>query len=447
MITFLIKSTLSLIVLLVFYYLILENEKMHQFNRFFLLFGVLFSLIIPFLSFEIIQTIPISTVKIGNIQAVALASNPKNNYLEIAVWSIYGVVTLILFIRFFRNIFEIYSKIKSNKIQVFKKAKLVLLNELHLPYTFLNYIFINKIDFENQKIENELFTHGLTHVNDKHSLDILYIEILRIIFWFNPVFYFYRKAIQLNHEFLADSNVISNHNNISFYQTLLINKTSNINYQLASNFSYSLTKKRLIMMTKSTSKTLNFIKKLSVMPIIVGLLLMFCIKTVAQEKKPLKKSTSKGSISKKISKKSLKSIKKDVLINPAQDTIVAVMGEPPANTIEYNKYNSESIHKSDGLILSEQPEFIGGKEAFYKYVGQNYKVPDVAGLKGTIYISFVVETNGTLTDIKCLRDIGFDSGKEAIRVLKASPIWKPGTIDGQPVRCQYQLPIMISSVD
>jgi len=128
---------------------------------------------------------------------------------------------------------------------------LILVEEKILPHTFLNYIFINKNDYENRKIEGELFTHELTHVRQKHTLDVLFIEILKTIFWFNPLLIFYKKAIQLNHEFLADEKVVTSYKNVPFYQSLLLEKASwNSNFYLASNLNFLVTKKRLIMMTK-----------------------------------------------------------------------------------------------------------------------------------------------------------------------------------------------------
>lgn len=82
-----------------------------------------------------------------------------------------------------------------------------------------------------------------------------------------------------------------------------------------------------------------------------------------------------------------------------------------------------------------------------KFVGKNYRVPDEEGLKGNVFVTFVVEKDGSLTDIKVLRDIGYGTGKEAIRVLKSSPKWIPGEQNGKKVRVQYSLPIRIQSAD
>lgn len=92
-----------------------------------------------------------------------------------------------------------------------------------------------------------------------------------------------------------------------------------------------------------------------------------------------------------------------------------------------------------------KPDFPGGIQKFYDFVGKNYKVPEEEDIKGKVFVQFVVEKDGTLTDIKVIRDLGFGTGKEAIRVLKKSPKWKPGIQNGRPVRVLYSLPISIVS--
>ncbi|GEM54663.1 energy transducer TonB [Flavobacterium branchiophilum] len=103
----------------------------------------------------------------------------------------------------------------------------------------------------------------------------------------------------------------------------------------------------------------------------------------------------------------------------------------------------EILYNSAGIEV--KPDFPGGIEKFYKFVGNNFQVPDEEGLKGKVYVSFVVEKDGSLTDIKVLRDIGFGTGAEAIRVLKKCPKWAPGEQNGKKVRCTYQLPISIQA--
>ena len=84
---------------------------------------------------------------------------------------------------------------------------------------------------------------------------------------------------------------------------------------------------------------------------------------------------------------------------------------------------------------------------FYSFVGKNYQSPEEEGLKGKVYVTFVVEKDGSLTDIKVVRDIGYGTGKEALRVLNKCPRWTPGEQNGKKVRCTFSLPINIQSAE
>lgn len=197
---------------------------------------------------------------------------------------LYFIISAILCIRLGKNLFNIIHKTKKNTAIPYQKAILILVNDQILPHTFWNYIFINKNDYENKKIEKELFTHELTHVTQKHTLDIILLELLHAIFWINPFFILLKKAVQLNHEFLADERVIHQHKNTIQYQHLLVNKAAWKNeYYLASNLNYSLTKKRLKMMTTQSSHTKILIKKLAVIPLLAGFVYLFAERVEAQE--------------------------------------------------------------------------------------------------------------------------------------------------------------------
>ena len=102
-----------------------------------------------------------------------------------------------------------------------------------------------------------------------------------------------------------------------------------------------------------------------------------------------------------------------------------------------------SVYNSAGIEV--KPEFKGGLSKFYTYIIKNYRSPDVPGLKGQVLVSFVIEKDGSITDIKVLKDIGYGSGEEAIRVLKNCPKWTPAEQNGKTVRCQFMLPIAIQT--
>lgn len=290
MILYLIKSATCLALLLAFYHLVLEREKMHNFNRFYLLGSVVFSFLVPLyiiyvdanpIVFETVQTV--TSLQTNDIISSHIIIEKPFDYTLIFI-AIYGLISLILLIRFAKNLFNIISKINKNEKINYQKAILVLVDDEILPHTFWNYIFINKNDYENKKIEQELFTHELTHVTQKHTLDVVILELIQALFWINPFFILLKKAVQLNHEFLADEKVINEHKNTFQYQHLLLNKAAWKNeYYLASNLNYSLTKKRLKMMTTQSSQTKIWMKKLAVIPLLAGFVFLFAQRVEAQE--------------------------------------------------------------------------------------------------------------------------------------------------------------------
>ncbi|MBC7846574.1 MAG: energy transducer TonB [Flavobacterium sp.] len=131
----------------------------------------------------------------------------------------------------------------------------------------------------------------------------------------------------------------------------------------------------------------------------------------------------------------------------------AIKGNPDAElTIEPVGTGTAAVVEEDNTVyntagIEVKPEYPGGIEKFYAFVAKNYQMPDEEGLKGKVYVTFVVEKDGSLTDIKVLRDIGYGTGKEAIRVLKATPRWSPGEQNGKKVRCTYSLPISLQSAE
>ena len=266
---------------MIFYHFVLQKEKMHNFNRFFLIGGLLFSFLVPEYTIYIEPTLTtellIPQTFEESVNATTSKIDTETNYFDftLLLQTIYIIIVGILLFRFSKNLYNIFSRIKNNKIISYYNAKLVLVEDEIAPHTFWNYIFINKNEYHNETIEKELFTHELTHVTQNHTFDIILIELLHAIFWFNPLFIYLKKAIRLNHEFLADASVIDTYNNTITYQELLLKRSSDSKeYYLASNLNFILTKKRLLMMTKQKSGKAILLKKMSVIPLLCGLLFL-----------------------------------------------------------------------------------------------------------------------------------------------------------------------------
>jgi len=303
MILYLLKSAACLLILLLVYQFLLQRESMHRFNRFFLLFSIVVSFLIPVYIIEV-AAIPVVEESGGFeiLENIVQAEYPETNINSESIpalkdldfrqeksipwmtifWSVYFSITLVFLIRFVRNIHLLTNKISRNLHVSYRGETLVLLAENSLPFTFLKYIFVSKTYFEEGKLTESIFAHEHAHLQEKHSLDLLFIELLLVFFWFHPGLYFARQAIKLNHEFIADQAALQA-TTLELYQSQLLSMmVSGQNYKLASSLNFSLTKKRFEMMRRKTANSTKWIKIFSVIPVLAALVYFFSEKVTAQ---------------------------------------------------------------------------------------------------------------------------------------------------------------------
>ncbi len=296
MILYLLKFTLCSATLLLFYKLVLEREKLLRFNRFYLLGSLVLSLVLPLISTEILlQEVvlphPAAAFAFSTSsgpQTYVVQALPESSVLTNFSWIwILGIgylaVSAWLLFRFGKNLSYLLSRIRNHTSEKYKGVELILLDGPTIPHSFLSFIFVNKADYRAGTIEHEILAHEGTHARQLHSLDILIIEFLKAIFWFNPALYFYRNAIAMNHEFLADASVVDDLQDISSYQHLLIQKSAcPIPLPFISKFNYSFIKKRFVMMNKQTSPVRAALAKGSILPLLAVAFFAFSDLTLAQ---------------------------------------------------------------------------------------------------------------------------------------------------------------------
>ena len=274
MLIYILKFSACLFIFMAFYKLFLERETMHQLKRFYLLFALVLSIGFPLITFtQFVEPVTI-TQNFTNAQQIvfeheAIEQAGLWDYLPQLLWTVYGIGVLIFSLKFVLNLNVIFKKIHCNpKLKAHRYIN-VLLNDEVTPHTFFNYIFLNKYKYESQQIPQEVFIHEQTHAEQKHSLDILFIELLQILFWFNPLLYFIKRDIKLNHEFLADKAVLLNGIQPSQYQQLLLAFSSNAaEPQLANAINYSSIKKRFTIMKTQTSKQKMWLRSLLLLPLV-----------------------------------------------------------------------------------------------------------------------------------------------------------------------------------
>ncbi len=278
-----------------FYVLFLEKENMHYTKRFYLIFSMVFALIIPLITFTYQtsevqvapETIPqpVTTMVFSEEVSAINPPVPSVNYWPLLLWSIYGIGLLIFGYRFMKNLRNLNKKIKSNERLKEPSHINVLVSDSIIPHTFLKYIFVPKKEYQEKNIPEEVLLHEKTHVTQKHTLDILFVEILHVVFWFNPLFFWIKKAIKLNHEFLADQTVIKRQFSLQTYINLLVTyPNSSHQTALSSPINYSLTKKRILMMSQQFSKTRAAARLLLLLPLLMVCMLLFNNEIIAQQK-------------------------------------------------------------------------------------------------------------------------------------------------------------------
>ncbi len=302
---YIIKSVVCLGIFFAFYKLFLERENMHVLKRFYLVGALVAAYTIPFITFtEYIEVqksiVPVITPE--TLTAVSSEIIPTINYLPPVLWSLYGMGVLFFSLKFGRNLFRIIQKIKKNPLYKNKNIFLVLLKTPTTPHTFFSYIFLNKQNFEANEIPDEVLIHERAHAYEKHSLDVLFIELFQIVFWFNPILYFIKHSIKLNHEFIADRAVLNNGTETSYYQNILLAFSSNaglpptkvigmanyINYSstrlngLFSTNSFGQVKKRFTVMKTHTSKGAIWIRSIFLLPLLAVLVYGFSTKEIIE---------------------------------------------------------------------------------------------------------------------------------------------------------------------
>lgn len=290
---YILKSAACMAIFLLFYKLLLEQESMHVFKRYFLLGAVAASFIVPaivLLEYTVPRIYPEQTTLGSNIITSSQISHIPTD-LEVInwstlLWTIYFVGLLGFGLRFAKHLIQIIKRIKINpKLKTPYNIK-VLLKEKLPPHTFFSYIFLNKNKFEANAIPKAVLIHEEIHAQQYHSFDVLLIELVQVIFWFNPLVYLFKKSIKLNHEFLADSAVLKSGLEKSAYQKLLLAFSSNAaEPKLANAITYSSIKKRFKVMKKRTSKQSIVFRSVLLLPLVTLLLVGFSERKFVENQK------------------------------------------------------------------------------------------------------------------------------------------------------------------
>ena len=272
------------------YHFFLKKEQGFVFTRFYLLGSLILCLLAPILNLDFGNSIPtVPQVDFSKIvtsspellqetlpnTAVPGRVKEENTILEILL-IVYFIITTVFLFRFSKNLYLIVNKISKNSSFQFGNLKVILIEEKGNPFSFFQYLFINREDLKNYSYSKPVLKHEEAHSKQYHSADILLLELLISFFWFNPFIWFYRRAILLNHEYLADCEVLAAGVGLINYSKQLINSGAKSHHiSLISGFNFVQVRNRLEMLHKTKSGTaVRVAKTLSVL-IIFALVFIF----------------------------------------------------------------------------------------------------------------------------------------------------------------------------
>lgn len=272
-----------------YYRLFLRDKIFHQYNRFYLLASVIISMIIPLIKINIfhIQNTPATGIKLLSIvtgsneymEEIILTAH-RNSFTAAQFVAILYVLICAVFALLFMQIFiKINTLLKQYPFSKVDKVFLVNTNAKGTPFSFLNYIFWNHNIDLNSSTGNQIFKHELAHVQQKHSLDKLFINGLLIFFWCNPIFWLIQKELAMIHEFMADKIAVQDNDTDAFAAMILKATYPQYQFPLANSFFYSPIKRRLIMLTKNKNLKAGYIVLVLVLPLAVLLFAAFTLKT------------------------------------------------------------------------------------------------------------------------------------------------------------------------
>lgn len=279
---FLINSSVCMFVLWLVYKLLLENISWHVFKRVYLLGAIIVSVVIPFLVVKTVvipaQELPVleyqNSIAPQQVTQVTAETDFAIDWFYVAL-GVYLLGVCIMLFRFTKNLIAFKIQ-KNDEVSSYARYLLILRGEVTVPHSFWNRIFVSKKQYEQDLIPTVVLEHEKTHLDQKHSLDVLLVELLLVMFWFNPVLYMLRYAIKLNHEFLADQAVLKTGIPTKDYQELILNHaTSQYQHAMANTFHFPLIKKRFNIMKTKTSHTNLFLRSLALIPVL-ALLIISC---------------------------------------------------------------------------------------------------------------------------------------------------------------------------
>lgn len=402
------RVSLSLAAVFVAYKLFMSRETLHALNRFAILAAVAMSFVLPFAKMPQLSalnedlTVPEVFIE---LEGVVVHSGSQQN---IGVWDVIATVLVVgsvfFFFRFLVSIISVLFKVfKSKSVNIGNGIKLIIGGKDFAPVSWMRYVFISADDYAGNC--DEIIAHETAHIRYGHSFDLIFMDLVCAIQWFNPCVWLFRRELCAVHEFQADQKVVDLGFNAKLYQILLVKKAAGRRWNFVANsLNHSNLKNRITMMTRKKSSKKVAIKAL--LPVAVSAVFAFTFACCNQSNS----------------------------LYDAMDANVSTQLSNPQTADQ------------PFVIVENMPEFPGGVKALLDYVTSHVEYPAESKndtvMRRTVYLKFVVDKVGKVKDVEVFRSSGnpeFDNS--AIKTVESMPEWKPGMQSGKPVDVAIQIPI------
>ncbi len=406
-----------------YYHIALKNKRFHWYNRFYLLTATLLSIAVPFLNIPVyfaqsatessfvLETLTVISSAGADNSALVIANHPSHNSWftwENISWLFYILIASIVLLRIIFSLLKIRRIVRHNPVEQLDKIHFVNTDEPGTPFSFFRWLFWNKkIELHSEKGE-QIFRHELFHIEQKHSWDTIFMELLTVVFWINPFFYLMKKELKAIHEFLADQFAISENTKWQ-YAELLLMQALNTNQHLVNPFFHNQIKRRIAMITTSKKPGHQYLRKIMVLPVAAIVLALFAFKYKERQAD--------------------KNNQPSEMLQVFSDTI------KPIDT--------------DNKIFDRveiEPSFPGGAALWRKYLERNLDVSIPIKKKApdgtyTVIVQFIVDKEGNISDAKALTNHRYGMEEEAIRIIKSGPGWTPALQNGRVAKAYRKQPI------
>jgi TonB family protein len=430
------KVAVLIAIFYMFYRLMLARETFHRVNRLTLLLTAAASFVLPLCVITLHKTVRMEAspmVSVGNLQ-MEVAADAGPEWWQVLLPAIFIIGVVATLGHTLMSMFRILMLIKRSEKHPQPDGITICVtgNDQIQPFSWMRYIVMSRRDYEDGN--PAILAHERGHIRLRHSWDLLLVDTLTALQWFNPAMWMLRQDLRAIHEYEADGEVLSLGINARQYQYLLITKAAGIGgYSLANGISHSTLKNRINMMLHKKSERRSLLKLLALIPI-VGLALALNARTVTdyvydepQKQQPVKKGKKAGTI--KVNGQEIKVVE--------QDDIVTMEGE-----VEAPAQESPADDAFD--VVEQMPEYPGGPKALMEFLNNNVQYPaeaEKAGIQGRVIATFVVEKDGSISNAKVVKSVDPLLDAEAIRVISAMPNWIPGKQNGKVVRVKYTVPL------